>query len=63
MGARVRGVCGGESTQSLQAARWDTHTLTTHPNPLHTTQSLLRAIGLFVGGIIISRNFGEAFNV
>lgn len=27
------------------------------------TQSLLRAVGLFVGGIIIARNFGDAFNV
>lgn len=40
-----------------------THSHDAPTNPPHTTQSLLRAIGLFVGGIIISRNFGEAFNV
>lgn len=34
-------------------------------SPLFPThqQSLLRAVGLFVGGVIVARNFGEAFNV
>ena len=27
------------------------------------TQSLLRAVGLFVGGVVVARNFGDAFNV
>lgn len=26
-------------------------------------QSLLRAVGLFAGAVVIMRNFGEAFNV
>ena len=26
-------------------------------------QSLLRAVALFAGGVIVARNFGDAFNV
>jgi len=38
-----------------------THSRSTHT---HTSpQSLLRAVGLFVGGVIVARNFGDAFNV
>ena len=43
-----------------------THPAHTAPRipPLPTTpQSLLRAVGLFVGGVIVARNFGDAFNV
>ena len=34
-----------------------------HPLSPPFPQSLLRAVGLFVGGVIIARNFGDAFNV
>lgn len=37
--------------------------LTHLPSPTHQHQSLLRALGLFVGGVVVARNFGDAFNV
>jgi len=30
---------------------------------LHHQQGLLRAVGMFLTGIIVARNFGDAFNV
>ena len=35
------------------------------PPPTHAKlqQSLLRAVALFAGGVIVARNFGDAFNV
>ena len=37
--------------------------LLSHSPRKQLQQSLLRAIGLFVGGVIVARNFGDAFNV
>jgi hypothetical protein len=49
---------------ALAAEKKKTGFLTPSKNPITPTpQSLLRALGLFLGGVVVARNFGDAFQV